>query len=352
MHAIGGNRRAAAASARGTGRTAYTKDVSRTKSSRRNLCQHRGIILPMMEESIASKLLRCQPVRSFELERDVAELFADQAWQVNHSVYYQDVRLNKLREIDVVSSKLWRDMRTARSIRLSVVAECKTNSGYHLVFAPPIQPALPHTLDRTYILDPPTLSAVLNQIHAIGIGTSSLSDLRKHILQESKTIEGPVVTFPPSLSNVASSFVETNTKSARDPDQSVLWKAAVSVRSAIEGIRRDSLEKRLHSLAVEATASESFGDDPVHNLRQSLSVDLCRDEYFHSLIVLESPMWLLRADALETISEVRLEFRDASRMVNFWVDVVSANAAGNFITRLTRYYDDMFAEGDMQPALL
>jgi hypothetical protein len=303
----------------------------------------------MTNESIESKLLRCQPIRSFKLERDVAMLFASHGWQVNHSVYYQDPQLNKEREIDVVSSKLWRDPSTARSTRLNIVVECKTNPGYHLVFATPIQPALPHTLHRSYVLDPAALSSVLQRVQDIGVPLTNLSDLRKQLLKESAALEAPIVVFPPSLSVAASSFVETDTKNERTADQSVLWKAALSVRAASKGIKRDSLAKRLNHIATTALASERLGDDVVLNLSQLLTGEVYKDEFFHSMLVLESPMWILAGEVLVSVSDVRLEFRDASRKASSWVDVVSANAAANFIARVSRYYEDMFAEDDMQP---
>ena len=56
---IGGNRRAAQASARGTGRTAYTKDVSRTKKHGKPSA---AILPPFLDESRAECAYFCRVV--------------------------------------------------------------------------------------------------------------------------------------------------------------------------------------------------------------------------------------------------------------------------------------------------
>lgn len=179
----------------------------------------------------------------------------------------------------------------------------------------------------------------MSAVDAAGIDPPSRLAIRKAVLDATLgVVEQPIEVRPPDITPIASGFVETNGGDGKELDQSVLWRAVLGVTSAIASLKAQRLGNTTEQISILAVVDEIIGDDAATQIRAHLiSEGGCR-EFFHPVVFIESPLWILRDKTLESVEMLRLRFSSASTAVLSWVDVVAASAIDVFVNRITDFY--------------
>jgi hypothetical protein len=95
-----------------------------------------GVII--MTGNIKDKLVKSNAIVTLSMEEKIRELLEEFGWYAIHSSYYQDLETKKYRELDIVANKKWRkciDEQQESFLHLSLLIECKSMDGFHVVFS-------------------------------------------------------------------------------------------------------------------------------------------------------------------------------------------------------------------------
>jgi hypothetical protein len=142
---------------------------------------------------------------------------------------------------------------------------------------------------------------------------------------------------PPPAEWRAWAFRETKPGAEKEGDHSVLWNTIKSVQTAIEGSKAAFVDRALRAIgdAVEygSTIDESVADAVENNLSH-LAGDVL---LYHPLVIVESRLWSSDDDQLTEIPSCRL-YRVGQEWLPPWCDVVTLDAAPDYLKRVTQYY--------------
>jgi hypothetical protein len=235
------------------------------------------------KSDVRDRLKASTSYRTQQAEQEVWSIFQDYGWQAHQGVFYKDLQSGKMRELDVVATQFWSRELANRSLflQLKFLIEVKSISNYHLLF--PID-YTPHHDEKLLTLWMGEEGIVRNRfLRAVAKrGTPPVGELAALLHNAAYPGEVAVispfnVTCPPTFFN-ASSFRETNIGGEKDLDNSVLWRAGLTLRSAYDSIREQRLRIHVENLVVSSQpypGGEADIDDIVSapvEFRLSLSV--------------------------------------------------------------------------------
>jgi hypothetical protein len=300
----------------------------------------------MNESPIETRLLNCTAVQSLQTEQRVAHWLTGLRWHVEHSPFYRDADTGKLREIDVTA---WRSgsriiRRQPQSAVIELVIEVKTLRDYHLVFAP-----------RTSWNDGVrTIFGGMDGANSEWIGrhgadvADSLEQARMTpdeiaaIMARFKRANGPRnaqhVNLPPPVPQYRAAAVrETNIGVDRELESSVLWKAILAIRSAIEASRKDIIQGQLSDILSHVAHARNLTGNIVDEIWDELRSSVRHIAVFHPIVILESRLWMSTPGQLTEIDVCRF-YQHSGELSEFWCDVVTLRAAPAYLKGVTRHY--------------
>lgn len=307
---------------------------SKPPSSVPSLARTRDDLLHRLEQSSALLSLR--------MERRICRELQQLKCRVTQSLYYDDPETGKARELDVLAEQIWeRKLRSGNQRAfLQILAECKSISGFHLVFSGQTesdQPILPHQ-------------------HWIGSEDESATqrlitqgirpEIRKRLLELFAKTTYPngfmrtlrLRIIPPDIGLTCSAFRETNIKGEKELDNSVVWRASRALQSSFESLKRNILEGDLEWISPTWINGYSEKEWFSH----SLSTIERRSRFlwlFHPILIVDCPLWLDSESGLKPIHWCRLRlhgFRTVGE--DWWFDVVTLEHIFEYLKILTQHY--------------
>ena len=148
---------------------------------------------------------------------------------------------------------------------------------------------------------------------------------------------------------LTSAFIETNVKTERDLDSSVVWKVRHSLQSAVDSFREEKFSLDLDSLAhtfrevrndiaqfgVGEDDGEIVGLDDVFTELKDNWLDL---SLYHPVMVVEGSLWVLANGQVSSTPWCRLQGVNQFRSRDWWFDVVDSRSCPDYFRDLTKHY--------------
>lgn len=215
--------------------------------------------MPMTDHpSLIEKIRSSEAYRSLRAEQDVASCLTRHGWSATHSPYYVDLKTDKPRELDVTGSAYWHKPRKSGDIvaRVNLFVEVKTNSDFHILCAGPVAAQSQFGANEYWIgYSEETQSRIESLLTRLRVDHDGI----KQFLHAAETVAFPRHTMrtsvlrvdPPPIGNSFSAFRETNGKTEKDIDNSVLWRAASALRSAIHSAQNGLVDALESDLAID-----------------------------------------------------------------------------------------------------
>ena len=296
---------------------------------------------------LIQKILKTSTFRSLKMERDISFKLESNGWKVINGVFYADLKENKHREVDIVSTQIWGkgEGKEEKIIRLYLVIECKSMKDFHILVSPQVCSHL----------------KIAAHHHWIGFETQNIEHISSHIskfvkkehlhiflkmLQEIAYPNDISKIFqycinPPNASVQASAFRETNIGSEKTLENSVLWRATQSLNSAINSFKHDCFDGDLSSIFSEhliLDSPESTSTEKILYWFDRISNEI---NIWHPIVVLDSCLWSIN-NSITPISWFRFDRINYIGNRSWWCDIVNSSYIDSFIKKLTQYYKDKF----------
>lgn len=307
-----------------------------------------------MTGSIEDILLGSDAAKSMRMEARIVDAFTKAKWVAQRSKYYTDVDTNKPREIDVYSRGTFTDPQKYEGtgipiLSVDVFCECKTLSGSNVIFSEGVPDKYSRrNIDSYWIGN----SSEIREIASQFLLESNIEDpeiwrsvhqytLDRAYPNDGRAINAPVSMRPPPVDMIAHAFRETRNGSNQEkgPDgtrQNPIWSAILSSISATKAARKktkDACLSYIHAGSHKTTDIE----DIISSFSFFLDAELMRNSFFHSFIVVESPLWKLTNDSIEQIKSARLCISSIDSNETT-IDIVSYKHSENYIRSMAKHF--------------
>lgn len=307
-------------------------------------------------EDLKKRLSNAEAVTSLASELRVGGYLQNLNWAVSQGSFFVDSVTTKMREIDLVARRLWQSGARMKKLRarLNLIIEVKTMRGYHLVFAPMLD-ALNNNrviVEREWIGYASERSThqtqLVQSLDRVGIGP----DEKRTILQQLFDLaypDGFTVTYdlvpdPPPTPFLSSAFREANVGNSKDLDAAVFWKAAQAVNACVAYGQTYHLEIQREHVELAADYARNRGKPVVDEILEELSDSVRQIELFHSIIVVDAMLWSMDGEEIERLPWCRFcQLSRLGRMAQ-WYDVVQREFANDYLSEVTRHYDQHMTE--------
>jgi hypothetical protein len=154
-------------------------------------------------------------------------------------------------------------------------------------------------------------------------------------------VKSMVVGPPPSPIH-AGAYREHNFGSEKDLEASVVWRAHLTLSSAVRSFEIANLELGLEDLPAEIEMAPKFGRDVVREAIDHLLIPLSRVDIYHPIVVLEAPLWTMENEQPKQVEWCRFHRLTAWGHSDWWFDLVSADSFATYARRLTDHYASAF----------
>ena len=276
--------------------------------------------------------------QSLRAEAAARELLRGAGWDAFQSVYFIDVQEGIERELDVAARRSWSRERDGRKIDLWLLVECKSLGGKNALFAEQEFGPAATLYHRWLGVDDDAIRArVRRTIDEAGFEI----DEARRLIKRFETLAYPagasaIRTLLPPLPRMryaASAMRAAGNEKGNDPFFDA-WRALLD---GAAGAIKEELDAAFGELASDLTLRDAK-KAPV-TLRAALS----SLSMYHPILVIDAPMYLLRANgALIEIDRCRMQHIRISG-VRKWFDVVRTAALPDYVAELTDGYTSFFA---------
>lgn len=291
-------------------------------------------------DDLEARLRASGAVESLAAEEAIAETLTQLGWGASHGMYYTDPATGKSRELDVVAAQLWH--RDEHGIDLSctlrLLVESKSARDFHLVFASTPQFHSRNTLAEWWIGEREVRDRTIAALLAADVNRDEIAKLRERYDTLSSDIS-KLDPVPIPVAAVGTTYKETNIGGEKDLDNSVLWRAILTLSSATEALRRRQMQTRLEDLLRTVTEARVLRDSPLADLRSAIEMLLGHREYYHRIVVIDSPLWMLAGGKLTRVPWCRFEQRNEWDHANDWFDIVARAEFESYAQALTAHFE-------------
>lgn len=298
--------------------------------------------------SVSDLLLASEAFCSLRAEQEVVACLEKLGWRAVQSPYYMDGKTSKLRELDVVASKHWVVRRKAGDLhaRIKILVEVKSNSDFHVLLAG--NGGFFHSFGENeywigYCED--TQKSIADRLLKREIAREEILDFLTYVEEVAfprHTMRTAVLRLsPPPVEHCYSAFRETNIKTEKDLDNSVVWRAASALRSAVLSAKQDGIDGMLQDLetAVEMCRryQEPLSDaiEPID--RESRSIDM-----YLPVVVIQSRIWSAIGKTPAELKWARLIQHGIAGDSQTWFDVVNLDYWEEYLTMQSSYFEKEF----------
>lgn len=294
---------------------------------------------------LIQKLLATPTFKSLQIEREIATRLVPLKWQVINGVFYSDPKEHKPRELDVVASQFW--IRTndygEQLLRLYLVIECKSIKDFHILISPQLQPVDPVIAHHHWFgFETQIVGRLLSQLDQLNLSKEQLNKLRKKLREIAYPNDfartGDFRIEPPIAQLQTSAFRETNIGSEKELDNSVLWRATQSLRSAVTSFNYERLERNMDICVYPEELTGLPKQKTMKDIINAFTRQTNEIDIWHPIIVLDSSLWLVKKANLEPVDWFRLDLLDFNKHRDWWCDVVTRSSFNSYVKNLTKYY--------------
>ncbi|MES1221987.1 MAG: hypothetical protein ABUT20_41205 [Bacteroidota bacterium] len=277
-----------------------------------------------MSEELLHRLTKSEAVSSLTMERGICETMSANGWRAIRSPYYRDKETDKYKEIDIIASWSYEGLyrrKVPLLTELSLLIECKSISGYHIIVDGEVakRPMERETLQHTwwgYDLDhsPSRLETIFEKstLNAT-IKAQAVKSLQHILYPNDRMLYYKAVPDPLPIPRFPT-FREMNIGSTKDLDNSVLWKAFMSLNSA----------------------AESFGHRHWKRINEELPY-YCN----HKILVIDAEIWKV-GQPITPLPYFRFLQRNIYGYLTQWIDVVNMKHIEAYSKQLTDHYQKFY----------
>lgn len=291
----------------------------------------------MEKDDFKIKILESPSLRSLVMESKVYNELIQLGWQTSHSPYFVDTASGKLRELDIKARKHYQNDKF--SCDIDVLIECKSLSGYNIVAGNEFS----HPSGFDMIWTGNYTDKEYNNLDELLIKFNITTEEINYIKEKLWAYCYPDNFFrwynyrpSPFLIPNYNTYREMNFSNVKDNDNSVIWKAILSLQSAIAAHENLLLENIRYSITEIVHQSTSR----INKIEQIVEEIILRSDiiYFtHPVIVVESNLWALT----EKTDLVKLKYFRLNIQKMFedglWVDIVQADHFKEYFKNLNKY---------------
>lgn len=298
--------------------------------------------------SVDEILKGSEAYKSLRVEQEVAACVAQLGWITTQSPYYLDVKTGKLRELDIVATGYWQKPNKTGDLlaKVNLFIEVKTNSDFHILCAGSIAKSPPFENNEYWIgYSQETLAKIeqqlgrfhmeheeiLNFLHKVEMIAFPQDAMRTSILR----------LKPPPIKHCFSAFRETNGKSDKDLDNSVLWRAASALRSAVASSKAERMEGLAGDLGTDLEVARRLRL-PFQSAMGTIDIHVRTINLFLPIVVIQSRIWSTLGNDPEELKWVRLIQFGTFGDTQDWVDVVNYNHVEEYLRTQSEYFENSF----------
>lgn len=283
------------------------------------------------------------------LELHVARTLAASGWESAHSAWYRDVREQKDREIDVDALRVWQlpCAGALHTIRLHIIAECKTVKGGQILFAreaAELQDGLYfHWLDPE---DGATHARLFQLLVRGGVSDraaeQAIRRFHEAMYPEGQSLFYRLIPPPPPVLNRVTAGQELG------KIQHFLWEASQMVYSAIENTTSELFELSLDE--VRDRIPHGSEQRIIEECIEAMASEADTLTLFHPVIVTDAHLWVFDAGGEpEPVTSCRVTQTRIATRVHRWIDIVQEDELTAWTERTTRWYLDAFTNAARGP---
>lgn len=303
----------------------------------------------MKDRASLNEILKgSEAYKSLRAEQEVTACLVRLGWRTTQSPYYLDGKTGKFRELDIVASKYWGKPRKAGDLvaKVSLFIEVKTNSDFHILCAGPTAKPFAFGNNEYWIgYSEETRKRVEEQLSRFHMEREEVLNFLHKVEKVSfpkHTMRTSVLRLkPPPVEHCFSAFRETNGKSDKDLDNSVLWRAASALRSAVESAKAARMDGLAIDLSTDLEVARRQGQ-PFQYAMDTIDRHACAIHLYLPIVVIQSRIWSTQLAEPEELRWVRLvqfgTFGDAQG----WVDVINFNHVEEYLRTQSEYFERAF----------
>lgn len=309
----------------------------------------------MSVPDVQTRILGSASFQSLSSEQTILSVLKDLGWGAIHSCFYVDGKTEKLREIDVLGRRIWeRTLKNRQdSADLYLIAEAKSAKGFHLLFSPLEGSAAFKQANTQWFGWDEEQTIIFRMLPDIGLTAEQTEYVRKALQKiafpKGGLRYGRLSVDPPPAEVYASAFRETNIGGEKDLESSVLWRASLSLASAVSSLKQQSLNHLRESLTEEFELAPLVKLDPIGQVIEQLEVHLSTLSLFHPIVVIDAPLWLVKRGELSDIKWCRFQQLDTYGRSEWWFDAVHSEHFQQYAKELTQYYEERYKRARAKP---
>lgn len=300
------------------------------------------------QTSLNEIIKRSDAYKSLRAEQDVNACLVRLGWRTTQSPYYLDKKTGKLRELDIVASGYWLKPLKAGDLiaKVSIFVEVKTNSDFHILCSGVAAKPFAFESNEHWIgYSEEAGRKIEERLSRFNLENETVLDFIHHV----EKIAFPKHTMrtsalrlkPPPVEHCFSAFRETNGKSEKDLDNSVLWRATLALRSAVQSAQEELNESLATDLAtdLEAARREKL---PFQSATGTIEQHACSLNLYLPIVVIQSRIWSAQSANPEELKWIRLVQYGTFGNTQDWVDVVNFNHLEEYMNAQSKYFDRLF----------
>lgn len=298
--------------------------------------------------TIEKKLGRSDAYRSLRSEKVISSCVERHGWRSRQGPYYTDAKTGKSREIDLVGSAYWKKSLKSGDLvaRVNLFIEVKSNSDFHVVCAGAADHQKHFNSNEHWIgYSQEALNRIESALTKFNMGFEQV----KKILQRVENIAFPrnimrtssLRISPHPASESYSAFRETNGSTEKDLDNSVLWRAVLALKSAIQSAQADLVDGLLGDLATDLEVARRK-NKPFESMLLSVESNACRLNLYVPVVVIQSRIWSADGEVPRELEWVRLVQYSTFGAAEGWVDVVNQRHFDKYIEAVSAHYGSAF----------
>jgi hypothetical protein len=187
--------------------------------------------------------------------------------------------------------------------------------------------------------------AVTERLQKLGLESDKISRIIKQLATHSyprqmmrlrRLLTQP---FPAEINTCA--FRETNIGGEKDLENSVLWKAGLSLRSITESLKEIARDINFEMVEM-AVKYEQNERDKINAVLEFLREGVSALDLYHPIQITDACLWLVQDGKLQKIDWCRFVQTNAYGGGEWWFDVVNSNAFEKYASQMTRHYHQAF----------
>lgn len=293
-------------------------------------------------------LKNSEAFKSLQTEQAVADVLSRLGWHATQSPYYLDEKTGKSRELDVIAKRYWKAPRKSGDLtaRVNVFVEVKSNSDFHILCAGPASQPYSFGNNEYWVgYSEPARRKVEDQLGRFGLERAAvlkfLHKMERATFPKRRMRTSTLRIKPPPAENCFSAFRETNGKTEKDLDNSVLWRATSAVRSAVMSAQRELIDGLMLDLGMSLEISlrmEELPEEAVGTIeRHSHTINI-----YLPVVVIQSRIWSVLPQGPHEIKWARLIQYGTYGDSQDWVDVVNMDNVEEYFSGLNEYLERTF----------